>query len=86
VAVNESRRFRWSDNVLSDLDWTVAIGHIQEGVVVRVDVEQRGVYAPEDLLGKSTEEVEEMLQWDPTGQHPETYFQVWDGKQWTSRL
>lgn len=88
-------KFRWSDNVLPDTDFTIAdvtfkrkvsaVGYIPgTGTVVKVEMLQQGAYSASELLGKDLKEVRKMLAYDPTGSHPEMYFQVWGGRDYLS--
>ena len=69
-------RFRYSDNVLDNSSWTVVDAEFSGDVVKRVSVVNQGVYRAE-LVGKSVRELAEMTRDDPTGRHPEQYFEVW---------
>lgn len=77
-------RVRYSDNVLESNEWTVARLTVGSNKVESVVVEHQGVYDASRLLGLTLEVLEDMLNEDPTGSHPEQYFEVWLGNDWRS--
>jgi len=72
---------RLSDNVLDDKCFTKAILHVEKSVVEHVQVTHQGCYGVEDLKGKTLDYVVECANYDPSGSHPETYFEIWDGEE-----
>lgn len=67
---------RISDNVLDDDDWGVYKLTLEEGVVEEQSTINKGAYASEYFLGMSVEQLSEWSNYDPTGQHPENYYEL----------
>jgi hypothetical protein len=67
---------RISDNVLEEDDWSINELVIQDGVVVSQKNIYNSVHALPDMLGWTTNEVEEWTHYDPTGAHPENYYEL----------
>lgn len=68
---------RISDNVLSEEDWPVAmISFDKSGIVDAICVTHKGVYSLPDCIGWSFEKLAEWQSYDPTGEHPENYYEV----------
>ena len=73
-------RVRISDNVLSNKEWTVYDLTFKGNDVPRVDSQttvNEGVYG-DDFIGMSTVDLHKWNKYDSTGEHPETYHEVYD--------
>jgi len=68
---------RISDNVLEEGDWTTVLLAVEGGVVVGIDLCIKGAYAETGVhVGMTIEELAKWSQYDPTGQHPENYYEL----------
>lgn len=80
------KRFRWSDNVLEDNHHTIAdITFDSNDTVVGIEVVQQGIYSVKELIGHDMNYFHDLLSFDSTGYHPETYVHIWNGKYWTNK-
>lgn len=73
-------KVRISDNVLDDEDWPVYELEIEphkgELVVMAQRVVNLGAYG-QDFTGFNLKRLSNWLCWDPTGQHPEVWHEIW---------
>ncbi len=69
---------RISDNVLDEEDWTVDRFAVIDGRLQHLGTRRKGIYktTKSTLEGKTLEELAQWSQWNPTGRHPETYYEV----------
>ncbi len=65
-----------SDNVLEDTDWGVYELLLKDGVVVEQSVINKGVYVAEEFVGMGTPQLSLWSHYDPTGHHPEMYYEL----------
>ena len=76
-------KIRVSDNVLEDKDWTTyeLEFEIKEGVpsVSKINSSHKGagVYIPGIEKGMTAKELSKWSHLDTTGEHPETYHEIW---------
>lgn len=73
-------KIRISDNVLEEEDWPVFELTLGELEVTETKILQPGVYG-RGFTGMPIERLLELLHFDPTGQHPEISYDIWDPDQ-----
>jgi hypothetical protein len=93
--MKETIRIRYSDNVLDEEDWTVVEltlkpaqkrGKHTDVKVVKWWVLHHGAYSPVNMIGWDIQQLLDIQNEDPTGYHPETYTDIWNGEKWTGFL
>ena len=67
---------RCSDNVLHSDMWTAACLTFVDGYITRIKVTHQGVYSLDDMVGWGLSDLTEWQNFDPTGEHPENYYEV----------
>lgn len=78
VPSNGVFKFKISDNVLDDKDHSIVEITMKDDVCVQLTVIQDGVYVTDHYLGERREYLQDLVDYDPTGQHPEQYYDMID--------
>lgn len=80
VPANGTFLLRRSDNVLDDDQWTVEELTMHRGVCVGAKLIQDGAYAhgcfAGSWVGKEQSFIQDIVDFDPTGSHPEQYTEL----------
>lgn len=67
---------RQSDNVMDWEDHPVIQLTMSMGVCVGAEVIRDGIYSTEGYIGQLQGEIQEAVDYDPTGSHPEQYTEI----------